>query len=268
MPPESPSDARTALDRVVGVLDRLLDPESGCPWDLKQTPDTVRMYLLEETHELMDAVEAGDPEGVREEIGDCFFLLCFLTRLFERRGDFDLASVLNEAAGKMISRHPHIFSQTESADSAEDVRALWHRIKNREKKKKRVSRLGGVPGSLPALLRTHRLTERAGQVGFDWPSAPAVLDTLLREIQELKDGIASGDPEAVLAEMGDVLFTVANLARHLKVNPEDALRRANDRFLRRFKYIEKSLEAAGGDVESAGLEEMDRLWEEAKSTGL
>ena len=257
-----------SLDKLIGVLDKLLDPDSGCPWDLKQTPDTVRMYLLEETYELLDAVESGQPNDIREEIGDCLFLLCFLTRLYERRGLFDLASVIGEAADKMIARHPHIFTRAPNLESAEDVRAQWHQIKNKEKKKKKVSRLGGVPRHLPSLLRTHRLTERAGQVGFDWSSASAVFETLDMEIQELKAAVEPGDSEAVLAEMGDVLFTAANLGRHLKINPEDALRRTNDRFLRRFEYIEKSLEDAGKSVEETPLEEMDELWDEAKSKGL
>ena len=252
----------TGLDRVRKVLDRLLDPENGCPWDLKQTPDTIRLYILEETYELIEAIEAGRPEDVREEMGDCLFLLFFLARLYRSRGLFELGDVLSDAADKMIARHPHIFADADQAESAEEVRVRWHELKRKEKP---TGLLDSVPASLPALVRANRLTERAGRIGFDWDGPAAVLETVEEELGELKSALAAGDNEAVRAELGDVLFTLANLARHLKVNPEDSLRAANDRFLKRFGYIEKSLLEEGKSLEEAGLAEMDRLWAEAKA---
>ena len=253
------------LARIQTVLERLLDPDSGCPWDLKQTPDTVRLYFLEEAYELLEAVEQGDPEGVKEELGDCFFLLCFLARLYQTRGRFSLEEALEAAADKMISRHPHIFSASENLNSAEEVRAQWHQIKRKEKP---ASLLGGVPRNLPALLRTHRLTERAARVGFDWGGPEEVLKTLEQEQEEFSEACTAGRAQHMAAELGDVLFTWANLARHLKINAEDALRGANDRFAGRFQFIEEELVRRGKSVEQAGLEEMDALWDEAKKRGL
>ncbi|MEW6266634.1 MAG: nucleoside triphosphate pyrophosphohydrolase [Thermodesulfobacteriota bacterium] len=255
----------TALDRVSQVLDRLLDPSHGCPWDLKQTPETLRLYLLEETHELLAALEQGDRSAIKEEMGDCLFLIFFLAKVFQKKGLFDLAEVLDLAADKMIARHPHIFGSGRNLNSAEEVKAQWHELKQKEKEG---SLLAGVPEALPALLKAHRLSERAGRVGFDWPDPEAVISTLDLELTELRQALARKDLARTADELGDVLFTLANLARHLKINSEDALRRTNNRFTRRFKYIEAKLAAEGRRPAEAGLEEMDRLWAEAKSEGL
>lgn len=260
--PEKPS---YALARVRRVLDRLLDPESGCPWDLKQTPATIRLYLLEETYELLDAVEADEPDGVKEELGDCFFILCFLARLFEDQGLFDVEAALNAAADKIIFRHPHVFGEGRKLKKAEEVQAQWHEIKKEEKGG---SLLQGIPKDMPALLQAHRLTQRAGQAGFDWDGPESVMETLDQEINELKKAVSGGDREEIAAEFGDVLFSLANLGRHLKVNAEEALRGANDRFTKRFQYIEDSLANQGRTVDDADLIEMDRLWAEAKDKGL
>ena len=246
-------------------MDRLLDPESGCPWDLKQTPASIGSYILEETYELLGAIEADNPDEIVEELGDCLFLLGFLAKIFEGRRLFNLKSALDAANAKMISRHPHVFGETAALTDAEQVRAQWHEIKRKEKPG---SVLGTVPQNLPSLLRTHRLTERAGRVGFDWPGAEAVLATLDDEISELTEALAAGNLEMTSAELGDVLFTLANLGRHLKINAEESLRLANSRFVKRFQYIEEELAKKGRSPEEASLEEMDRLWDEAKSRGL
>lgn len=247
------------------VLDRLLDPEHGCPWDRKQTPETIRLYILEETYELIEAVEADNVEDIREELGDCIFLIAFLSRLFKNKGDFNLAEVLDGAAEKMIARHPHIFSNGRTLENAEQVRAQWHEIKKQEKKG---SILDSVPKNLPALLKTHRLTERAGRLGFDWKNAHEVMDSVDQELAELREAISNNNPEETAAELGDVIFTLGNLARHLKINAEHALRATNDRFTGRFKYIEDRLAEQGRNMEEAELAEMDELWEEAKAKGL
>jgi tetrapyrrole methylase family protein/MazG family protein/ATP diphosphatase len=252
---------QAALDRVRRVVARLLDPEEGCPWDKKQTPVSIGSYILEETYELLEELERGSAEGVMEELGDCLFLHCFLVHLFEASGQFSLDRVLDRAADKMIGRHPHIFGDGPHLEHPEQVKDQWDRIKRVEKKR---GVLDGVPRALPSLLRTHRLTGRAGRVGFDWRDADSVFDSLLDEIQEFREELAAGRRERAEAELGDVLFTLANLGRHLNLKAEEALRGANDRFVQRFQYIERRLTDDGRTPEDADLEEMDRLWAEAK----
>ncbi|MBF0529542.1 MAG: nucleoside triphosphate pyrophosphohydrolase [Deltaproteobacteria bacterium] len=259
-----------SLDRVKKVVGRLLDPDTGCPWDLKQTPTSLRLYLLEETYELITAIEQEDmkpedPDAVKDEIGDCLFLLAMLAHLYQKAGKFDLDQALDRAADKMINRHPHIFADGRSLSTAEEVKAQWHELKKKETSK---SILAGVPQALPALLRAHRLTERVGRVGFDWSKADEVLESLTREINELQAAMATGDKEQITDELGDVLFTATNLARHLKINAEDALRRTNDRFSTRFQYIEMTLSKENRELTEVDLPEMDRLWAEAKAKGL
>lgn len=261
----TPPDGVDGLARVARVLDRLLDPKTGCPWDLKQTPDTMKAHLLEEMYELISAIEDHADDQVCEETGDCLFLLAFLSRLYQRRGAFTLDDVLNASAQKMISRHPHIFANGKTLDSAEAVKEQWHQLKQTQEKR---SLLGGVPRNLPALLRAHRLGERTGKCGFDWNSARDVLASVHSEMDELEKAMETESEERVAEELGDVLFTLANLSRHLKIRAEDALRSTNDRFVRRFEYIEKALSGQGRTVDQASLEEMDRLWEKAKAEGL
>ena len=253
-----------ALDRLNNVLIRLLDPEKGCPWDVKQTPQTVKMYILEETYELLDAVDEDDSDGVREELGDCLFLLLFMARIFPKNPDFTMEDVINGAADKLISRHPHVFGEGRTLSNADEVKGQWAKIKRQEKKG---SILSGVPKNLPALLRAHRLSERAGRCGFDWDDPKKVIESLENEIKELKQALDQ-EPERVADEMGDVFFTMANLSRHLKINSEESLRRANDRFQARFQFIENALDEKGVSLDDAPLELMDRLWDDAKKHGL
>jgi MazG family protein len=254
--------AGSAFGRMVQVLRKLLDPQTGCPWDLKQTSRSARTYVLEEVYELLEALEGGDPADIREELGDGLFMTTFLALLLEREGVGALADVLTAAADKMIRRHPHVFGDTPALSDAEAVKTQWSRIKAGEKSQ---GLLDSIPAGLPALMRAHRLTERAGQVGFDWDSAPAVLPGLDRELDEFRAALASGDRDAAAAELGDVLFTLVNLGRHLKINAEEALRGTNDRFLKRFRYIETELAREGRTPAEADLAEMDRLWAEAKT---
>jgi MazG family protein len=259
----SPNDS---FERILAVLDRLLDPDHGCPWDREQTPASLVGYLIEEAYELQEAIAEASPAGTQEELGDCVFLLCFLGRVRQARGGFDLGQALGQAADKMIRRHPHVFSESGELSTAEQVLDQWHVLKQGEKGPGRY--LSGVPRHLPALLRAHRLTTRAGQVGFDWPGAEDVLRTFEEEEAELRQAMSDGDPGRVSQELGDLLFTLANLARHLKINAEEALQQANRRFLRRFQYVEEHLAAQGRSLEEATLEEMDRLWAAAKAGGL
>jgi MazG family protein len=266
-----------AVDRLVAIMARLRGPD-GCPWDREQTLETLRPYVLEETYEVLEALDDGDPEAHREELGDLLLQIVFQARIAEEEGRFDLAGVADAISEKLLSRHPHVFGP--GARSAEDrpgpdapeardadaVLRQWASLKKKENEAKGRGRsvLEGVPRELPALARAERLTEKASRVGFDWPDAAGARAKVAEEIAELDEAIASGDQEHIEDELGDVLFAVANLARKLGVPPEEALRGTLGRFIDRFHYIEDALERQGRPHGTATLAEMDRLWEEAK----
>lgn len=254
--PDSPD-----LQKLLDLVARLRAPD-GCPWDREQSLDNVRAYLLEEAHELAGAIDSGDWDELAEELGDMLFQVAFIGRLAEESGAFRLSQVIDGVYQKMVDRHPHVFGGEALAD-AESVRQAWERRKLREEPK-RETLLGGVPSSLPALLGTYRLTQKAAGVGFDWPDAAAVLDKAEEEIAELRQALAGGRTEEVREELGDVLFTLANLARKLDVDPEAALAGTNRKFRHRFGAVEQGLAARGKTAAEATLEEMDELWEEAK----
>jgi len=260
------TSAMPPLKRISRILESLLDPKQGCPWDREQTPATLKSYLLEETYELLAAIEQGDIPAIKEELGDCLFLLAFMSRLYEAAEQFDLEEVLNAAADKIVQRHPHVFGEAETLNRASEVKRKWHELKQAQKRPGPY--LSSVPQNLPALMRAHRLSERAGRVGFDWSQPAQVLETLEKEIVELKEAVSAQDQSRVSAELGDVLFTLTNLTRHLKVNAEQALQAANNRFQKRFDYIEEKLAARKQRLEEATLAEMDQIWEEAKAKGL
>jgi len=255
-PPEKPD-----LQKLVDLVQRLRAPE-GCPWDREQTLPDVRAYLLEEAHELAGAIDGGDWEELGEELGDMLFQVAFIGRLGEESGAFSLSQVIDGVYRKMVERHPHVFGDEVLAD-AEAVRQAWERRKL-QKEPKRESLFSGVPASLPALLGAYRLTQKAAGVGFDWPDAGAVLAKADEEIAEVREALAQGNRDAVREEVGDLLFTVANLARKLDVDPEAALAGTNRKFRQRFARIEQSLAAQGRTAAEATLEEMDALWEAAK----
>jgi len=258
--PPQPPDLQKLLDLVA----RLRAP-GGCPWDREQGLTNVRAYLLEEAHETAGAIDGGDWGEIAEELGDLLFQAAFIGRLAEEAGAFSLSQVVDGVYQKMVSRHPHVFGGEVLAD-AEAVRQAWERRKLREEPR-RTSLLSGVPASLPALLASYRLTQKAAGVGFDWPHAADVLVKAEEEIEELRQALAAGGEEAVRDEMGDVLFTLANLARKLGVDPEAALAGTNRKFRTRFAKIEEGLAAQGKTAAEATLEEMDALWEGAKGEG-
>lgn len=254
--PETPD-----LQKLVDLVARLRAPD-GCPWDREQTLPDVRAYLLEEAHELAGAIDAGDWEELGEELGDVLFQVAFVGRLAEEAGAFSLSQVVDRVYQKMVERHPHVFGEEVLAD-AEAVRQAWERRKLRQEPK-RESLFSGVPSSLPALLAAYRLTQKAAGVGFDWPDTAAVLDKVQEEIAEVREALAKGERDAVRQEVGDLLFTIANLARKLEVDPEAALAGTNRKFRQRFGRIEEGLAAQGKNAAEATLEEMDALWEKAK----
>lgn len=260
--PENPD-----LQKLVDLVARLRAPD-GCPWDREQSLPDVRAYLLEEAHELAGAIDGGDWEELAEELGDMLFQVAFIARLAEEAGAFRLSQVIDRVHHKMVERHPHVFGSEEAGEKgsladAEAVRQAWERRKL-QREPKRQSLFSGVPASLPALLAAYRLTQKASGVGFDWPDAAPVLAKAEEEIAELKGALAAGEKAGVREEVGDLLFTVANLARKLEVDPEAALAGTNLKFRRRFAHIEGALAADGKTAAEATLEEMDALWEEAK----
>jgi len=250
---------------------RLRAPD-GCPWDREQAVSNVRAYLLEEAHEVAGAIDSGDWDELAEELGDLLFQVAFLGRLAEEAGAFRLADVVDGVHRKMVERHPHVFKGGDEAlADAEAVRQAWERRKLRQNPGKS-SLLEGVQASLPALLAAYRLTQKASGVGFDWPDAAAVLAKVEEETAELKEALAAPagdsvpapDKEAVREELGDLLFTLANLARKLDLDPEAALAAANLKFRRRFQAVESGLAERGKSPAEATLAEMDELWEKAK----
>ena len=250
---------------LLDVLHRLRAPD-GCPWDREQTPETIKKYILEESHELLEAVEQGQAGEVCEELGDLFFLLLFLADLYEEQGAFTLDDAMEKVREKMIRRHPHIFGDVK-INGSDDVIANWQAIKGQEAESKgeKKSALGHLPRSLPSLQRAFRMGERASRVGFDWQDWQGVIAKLNEEIRELEDASALEDAAKVEEEMGDLLFTAANLSRKLDVNPEDALKKALDKFQSRFQELEDMAASGGRDLSELSPLEMDALWEKIKS---
>lgn len=263
------------IEELLEVMARLRDPETGCPWDVAQDFASIAPYTIEEAFEVADAIERGDLEDLREELGDLLFQVVFHARMAEEQGLFDFAVVAGELADKMRRRHPHVFGTATIEHAAAQAEA-WEAHKARERAAKRQGVLDGVPVNLPALARAQKLGRRAARIGFDWPDAAGVLDKLDEEREELDRAIAqrAESPEAVEEELGDLLFTVANLARHLEVDAERALRRAALKFERRFRGVEQRLaaEARATDADTPGevaavevtAEQLERLWVEVK----
>ena len=254
-----------AIERLLGIMARLRGPD-GCPWDREQTLRTLRPYVLEETYEVLEAIDGGDPREHCEELGDLLLQIVFQAQLASEEGRFDFADVAQAIGDKLVSRHPHVFGDAEVKD-AEGVKLQWAAIKKKENQAKGGGRsvLEGVPREMPSLARAERLAEKASRIGFDWPAPEGARAKIAEELAELDAAMSSGDRAAVEDEIGDVLFAVANLARKLSVPPEEALRRAVGRFIDRFQYVERELERRDLSHGSATLDEMDRLWEQAKA---
>lgn len=253
-----------AIGSLVELVARLRGP-GGCPWDAKQTDATVKIYLLEEAYEVLDALDSTLPQEVCSELGDLLFQILFLAQLASERGEFDFIEVVEGITRKMIRRHPHVFGSA-TVESAEDVAANWTRIKRSEegKSKETSLMLKNIPSDLPALLRAHRLSERASKVGFDWANADEIWVKVQEEIEEMRSAIAGGDREGAAEEMGDLLFSIVNLARHWGANAENLLRSANQKFQARFEKMERLLAESGIRLEEATLTQMDRAWDEVK----
>jgi len=264
------------LDDLLHLMARLRDPQYGCPWDVKQSYATIVPYTLEEAYEVADAIERGDFEHLPGELGDLLFQVVYYCQLAREEGRFEFAQVVDGITRKLVRRHPHVFPDGDlygAPDLARleeaAVKQRWEALKAEERAEKaavpeQLSLLDDVPGALPALSRAVKLQKRTAQVGFDWPDALPVVDKVREELDEVLEAMSENDPQAVAEEVGDLLFVVSNLARHLKVDPESALRAANGKFERRFRFIEQALREAGRPIEDCSLDEMDALWGEAK----
>ena len=265
-------DAAEALRRLLGLMARLRDPEDGCPWDLKQTFATIAPYTIEEAYEVADAIDAGDPKHLRDELGDLLFQVVFHARMAEERGWFDFADVARAIRDKLERRHPHIFAGADLA--AEDLVRVWEEQKAQERAASAQgagapsTALSGVPKALPALVRAAKLGKRAARVGFDWSEAREVRSKVLEELAEIDAALQAGEParisQAVAEEIGDLLFAVANWSRHLEVDPEEALRAASRKFERRFTRMEQLAQERHLELKSLSPAQWDALWREAK----
>jgi ATP diphosphatase len=259
------------ITRLIEIMAALRDPASGCPWDLKQTFATIAPYTIEEAYEVADAIARDDLPDLKNELGDLLFQVVYHARMAEEGGAFAFGDVVEAITGKMIRRHPHVFGSPEER-AAGAAPGFWDRAKEAEKRTEDGGPgvLDDVPATLPALTRAVKLQNKAAKVGFDWPSLTPVLAKLKEELAELEAVIAGGRPAspAIAEEFGDLLFVVANVARHLKLDPEGALRAANEKFVRRFRYIEARLAEGGRSPSESDLAEMDALWDEAKTKGL
>jgi len=257
------------IDRLLGIMAKLRDPEGGCPWDLEQTFATIAPYTIEEAYEVADAIDHGDMPALRDELGDLLFQVVFYAQMAKEQGSFDFDAIADAIADKMIRRHPHVFVEADGRDAQGQV-AAWEETKARERAAKSKTEaapgiLDGIATTLPPMTRALKLQNRAARVGFDWSEAVTILDKLAEEAGEIAHEIATNAPhERLEDEMGDVLFVCVNLARKLEIDPERALKRANAKFERRFRHIESELAAAGRSPDSATLDEMEALWQAAK----
>ena len=255
--------SKKKIGDLVELMRRLRGPD-GCPWDKKQTPESLKTYIIEEAYELVDAIEIGFPERVCDELGDLLFQIIFQSRIFSERKQFDLDDVIDRIHKKMITRHPHVFGD-KKVSTSDDVKRQWVDIKKQTRPENSV--LGEVPKSLPALLRSRRLTDNAAQVGFDWEKVEQVEDKVKEEFSELEKAMDAGSKKEIEHELGDLLFALVNLSRFLKINPEDALKKASSRFENRFHYIEREAKKQGRNLKDMTLKEMDALWDQAKLKG-
>ncbi|MCW8196468.1 nucleoside triphosphate pyrophosphohydrolase [Proteobacteria bacterium 005FR1] len=261
------------MDTLLEIMARLREPETGCPWDLKQSYQSIAPSTIEEAYEVVDTIERKDYVHLKEELGDLLFQVVFYAQLGKEDGHFTFEDIAAGITDKLLRRHPHVFPdgtlESRVAPDKEfteaEVKQQWEQIKKSERSEKgHKGTLSDVPAALPSIARAYKLQQRAGLVGFDWPDHHGVSEKLREEVGELEEAIASGDKEAMAAELGDTLFCLINLARHLKIDPDSALRACNRRFTERFEYLEGELNARGKSPQEADMDEMELLWQQAK----
>jgi ATP diphosphatase len=270
-------EASRDISRLIEIMAALRNPETGCPWDIVQTFETIKPYTIEEAYEVSDAIERKDMDDLCEELGDLLLQVVFHARMAEEAGEFSFGDVVDAITRKMIRRHPHVFAVS-GADTPDAVKVQWEEIKVEEKRERAERRarrgisedfktgfLGSVQRTFPALTEALKLQERAAKVGFDWSAPEPILDKIEEEIDELRVALASGDKTKVSDELGDLIFAVVNIGRHVKADPEQALRGTNTKFRRRFNHIETTLAAEGETLNGASLERMEDIWQAAKA---
>jgi MazG family protein len=258
-----PRMSRRSFDELVKLMTRLRGPD-GCPWDRKQTLPDLKAYVIEEAYEVVDAIDQNDRRALAEELGDFMLQAVFIAEITREEGTFDIYDAITAIHDKLVRRHPHVFGDVEAGD-AEQVLVNWEKLKQDERKAENKSLLAGVPQSMPALLKASRLTEKAARVGFDWRRTDDVFDKLDEELAELREAVASNDSAHIHEEIGDLLFTIANIARKVNVNPEEALQSTNRKFMSRFGSMESRVRERGQNLDQLQLEEMDAMWDEAKA---
>lgn len=268
------------ISRLIEIMAALRDPTTGCPWDIEQDFATIAPYTIEEAYEVADAISRGDMDDLRDELGDLLLQVIYHAQMAEEAKEFAFGDVVQAITEKMIRRHPHVFGDAE-ARSAGMAKGMWEKIKAQEKALKRQARvdrgldpedhgtgfLDGIPVALPALTRALKLQEKAARVGFDWSEAAPILDKIEEEIAELREAMAKNDQDSMQDEFGDVLFALVNLGRHLKIDSEAALSGTNEKFRGRFHHIERALSASGRSLQASSLDEMEELWQQAKTAG-
>lgn len=267
------SSVKYQLTDLLELMARLRDPQSGCPWDIKQSYQTITNSTIEEAYEVVDAIEQGDFDHLKEELGDLLFQVVFYTQLSREDGLFTFEDIVDTLTAKLIRRHPHVFPdgtlesrQASTAPDAEAVKRSWEAIKKDERQKKGRSRLlDDVPIALPAIARASKLQKRAASVGFDWLEWRPVVEKVKEELAEFEEAMEQNDDRASEEELGDLMFSVVNLARHCKLDPERTLRKANKKFTERFNFIEDCLNSRGENLQTASSEQMEALWEQAKT---
>jgi len=254
------------MPRLIEIMRALRDPNAGCPWDIEQTFQTIAPYTIEEAYEVADAIERQNWSELRGELGDLLLQSVYHTQMASEAGLFDFDDVANDISDKMVARHPHVFGEESRDKSADQQTQDWEKIKAAERAaKQRGGVLDDVALGLPALMRAVKLQKRAARVGFDWPDISMVVDKIVEEARELSEAQDENDHAHLAEEYGDLLFVIANLGRHLKIDPEEALRSANNKFTRRFRFIEAELKKRGKSPEYSDLKEMDALWDAAKA---
>jgi len=251
------------FSQIISIMRRLRAP-GGCPWDAEQTHESLKRYLLEESYEVLEAIDNGSDELLKEELGDLLLQPVFHAAIAEERGAFTMDDILTTLADKLIRRHPHVFGDQEIKDSEAQI-ANWEKIKKAEKGDERRSALSGIPPHLPALMKAQKITEKASRVGFDWEHVDQVMAKVIEELHEFEEAMAQGRQDRMEAELGDLLFAIVNLGRFLSLDPEEALRKTIARFQNRFSHIEDRLHATGRHLQDASLDEMEALWVEAKA---
>ena len=258
------SETLNSLSKLIKITDTLMG-EDGCPWDKVQTRESLKPYLVEETYEVLDALDANDPEKIKDELGDLLYQILFHSKISSLKGEFNFRDVINNLSEKMVRRHPHVFKEGE-LNTPDQVVKQWEEIKRNEKNQaNQKSILDNIPKNLPSLLRAQKLQKKTAKEGFDWDQINDVFDKLDEEIAEFKEAVLKKKSADIQNEIGDIIFVITNIAKCYKIDAEEALRSTNNKFIKRFQYIEQKIEAKGKTLKDSPLEEMERYWQEAKN---